>query len=152
MRLVTALAFALCMACGGGNKKHTDTTPTPDPIPKTAGPACSAVGEHLATLADRDPAASPDTAAAKKYSAACTTDAWSDDQRSCLATATSDDEVTGCLGTMTEIQKKPFHDVVKQEPASAAAADSAPPPPPAPKKSTTRGPTKKAGDPCQGGE
>lgn len=159
MRLVAALAFALCMACGGGNTKHTDTKPTPDPIPKTAGPACGAVGEHLATLADRDPAASPDKAMATKIAQACKTDAWSDDARSCFATANSDDEAEGCMKLLSDAQQQPLRERHK-EPAAAMApdAESAAPPPPAPTKSTTRAPVKKdkpksrSGDPCQGGE
>jgi len=162
MKLVAALlAFALCMACGGGNKKHTETTPTPDPIPKTAGPSCGAVGEHLATLADRDPSASPDKAMATKFADACKTDAWSDDARSCFATASSDDEAEGCMKLLSEAQQKPFTKMAKKSEPPAAAAEAAeapPPPPPAPSKSTTRGAVKKdkpksrSGDPCQGGE
>ena len=167
MRLVAALAFALCMACGGGNKKHTDTAPT-DPIPKTAGPECGAVGEHLATLADHDAAAGPDKAMAQKIAGACKTDAWSDDARSCFATANSDDEALGCMKLLTEPQHQAFDKATRTKaPAAAAAmapADSEaepaaePPPPPTPKKATTRGPVKKdkpksrSGDPCQGGE
>jgi hypothetical protein len=168
MRLVAALAFALCMACGGGNKKHTDTTPT-DPIPKTAGPECGAVGEHLATLADHDAAAGPDKAMAQKIAGACKTDAWSDDARSCFATANSDDEALGCMKLLTEPQHQAFDKATRtkaKEPAAAmapATADSeaepaAAEPPPPPKKATTRGPVKKdkpksrSGDPCQGGE
>src|ERR1041385_8127900 len=117
MKLVGVPAFALCIACAGGNKKHTAPTPA-DRIPKTAGPTCGAVGEHLATLADRDPAAEPDKAMAQKIAGACKTDAWSDDARSCFATASSDDEAEGCMKLLSDAQKQPLMERHK-EPAAA---------------------------------
>jgi hypothetical protein len=159
---VLALTFAMwCMACGGGNKKVESTAPTPDQIPRTAGPECSAVGEHLATLADHDAVKGPDKAMGAKLTEHCKADAWTDEARSCFATANTDDEAEGCVKLLTDTQKKVFTDVAKKgEPAAVQSDAAAAPPKEAPKtpsKGTTRGATKKdkptrTGDPCQGGE
>jgi len=160
MRVLAVVAFAMCMACGGGNKKVAPTPPTPDQIPKTAGPDCSAVAEHLATLAEHDAVKGPDKAMGAKINEHCKADAWADDARSCFATANTDDEAEGCMKLLTDTQKKVFTEVAKK--SEPAAADAAAPPKEAPKspspKGTTRGATKKGdkptrtGDPCQGGE
>ncbi len=108
---------------------------------------------HLATLADRDPTkeAAPDVAMRNR----CETDAWSDDARSCFATAQSEPELDGCKGMLTDLQRKSFGGDAKPAPAAAPAASAAPAPAadeaPAHR---SRGPTKKSktGDPCEGGQ
>ncbi|HTR49538.1 MAG TPA: hypothetical protein VMJ10_02460 [Kofleriaceae bacterium] len=154
-----ALVLSAVAACGG-SQKPAAPPPTPDPIPQTAGPSCKDVTVHLATLADRDP--TQDASANETLRQRCTSDKWSDDARSCLATAQSDDEVNGCKTKLTDAQRSAF-------PAPKAAAD-----PWAAQKGDaagagapggaadqqqgvrrTRAPQKKAktgGDPCEGGE
>jgi hypothetical protein len=147
MRLVALLLVASC----GGAPKSTPVAPHPDPIPKTAGPSCKAVAAHLATLADRDPTkeAAPDVAMRNR----CETDAWSDDARSCFATAQAEPEVDGCKSMLTDLQRKSFGEDAKPAPAAPAAA-AAPPPPPAGEQHRSRAPVKKSktGDPCEGGQ
>jgi len=159
MRLVAlSFGFAFCMACGGGNKR-ADTTPppTPDQIPKTAGPDCGAVAEHLLTIMEKDSAGNADKQAGAKVRDACKNDAWTDDARSCFATANTDDEADGCVKLLTDTQKKALTEVAKPKEPAAAESAAAPPPPADKPKPTTRGAVKKdkstrAGDPCQGGE
>ncbi|MBS1119746.1 MAG: hypothetical protein H6Q90_1974 [Deltaproteobacteria bacterium] len=164
MRLSLALPFVLATltACGGG-PKAAPTMPAakPDPIPHTAGPACTAVAEHLVIVLAVD---EPDTQAklGDMVRTRCTTDQWSDEARSCLAAAENGAEVKGCVGTLTEPQRTAFDaderallgktDAPKAE---TAPAPTAAPPPPA---RATRGATpkpkggSKTSDPCQGGE
>src|SRR5438067_3985351 len=99
-----ALVISVLVACGGSPKQDAKTTP--DPIPKTAGPSCKDVTAHLATLADRDPA--QDAKADGGLRQHCESDAWNDEARSCLGTASSDDEVEGCKTKLTAIQQKAF--------------------------------------------
>jgi len=151
------LVLSVVAACGGSQKPATVPPPTPDPIPQTAGPSCKDVTAHLATLADRDP--TQDASANETLRQRCTSDKWTDDARSCLATAQSDDEVNGCKTKLTDAQRSAF-------PAPKPAAD-----PWAQKKDAagggapggleqesarhTRAPQKKSktgGDPCEGGE
>jgi len=158
------LVLSVVVACGGSQKPATAPPPTPDPIPQTAGPSCQDVTTHLATLADRDP--TQDASANETLRARCSTDKWSDDARSCFATAQSDEEVTGCKTKLTDAQKtafpapKPAADPWKQKKADAAggddAADDAAEKPHDSGVRSTRGATKKkpktGGDPCEGGE
>ena len=151
-----ALVLSIVAACGGSQKPATVAPPTPDPIPQTAGPSCKEVTVHLATLADRDP--TQEASANDALRARCTGDKWSDDARSCFATAQSDEEVNGCKTKLTDSQRTAF-------PAAKPPAD-----PWAAKKADdgggggkdlqqesvrpTRGSQKKkpGGDPCEGGE
>src|SRR5438445_3678647 len=102
MRLVALILVV--EACGGG--KHAAPSPAPDPIPKTAGASCTQVVAHLATLADRDP--TQGEAANEALRARCDTDAWSDEARSCFATAQSEPELDGCKGMLNDRQKQAF--------------------------------------------
>ena len=99
-----ALVVSLLVGCGGSAKPVAK--PTPDPIPQTAGPSCKDVAAHLATLTEHDPAqdAKPDAA----LRGHCDHDHWSDDVRSCFATAQSDDEVDGCKTKLTAEQQAAF--------------------------------------------
>jgi hypothetical protein len=155
MRLVVLVCSVLA-ACGGGGSKPVAPKPTPDPIPKTAGPSCREVTTHLATLADRDPA--QDAKTNESLRARCESDGWSDEARSCFGTATSDEELDGCKTKLTAQQLTAFP---KQDKSAADPWSS-------PKdgkgnskddpKRKTRGfvpkdKTKsKDSDPCEGGE
>jgi hypothetical protein len=146
MRLL-AFVLASVVACGGNRAKPVEKL-APDPIPKTAGPSCKEVTAHLATLADRDPA--EDAKANESLRARCNSDGWSDEARSCFATATSDEEVDGCKTKLTTQQLTAFP---TQEKPAAADSWSAP----NEGSKTTRGPvpktkTKKDSDPCEGGQ
>jgi hypothetical protein len=147
--------------------------PKPDPIPKTAGPNCKAVAEHAVTvvLADK-PDAQPKMADILRGH--CDTDKWSDEARSCIATAQNESEAEGCSKMLTTAQHEAVKaDFEKMEGGThehgpmakpVMAPGSAPPPPADAKPRTTRGAVKKdkekdakggpskSGDPCQGGE
>jgi hypothetical protein len=124
--------------------------PKPDPIPKTAGPSCKAVIEHLATLSDRDPTQPSKGDAALR--GRCESDAWNDEARNCFSTAQSDAELDGCKGMLTPGQREAFG-------ASTSEAKAAPAPAPAPAAAPqpthkTRGavPKGKTSDPDEGGQ
>ena len=104
MKLLAVFAGVLL---GCGSSSPPAAKPTPDPIPKTAGPSCKAVADHLATLADRDPL-QDDAKTTAKLRAHCESDVWSDDARSCLATAQSQAELDGCKSMMTDAQRSVF--------------------------------------------
>jgi hypothetical protein len=165
MRLAP-LIFSVLVACGGGHKSPTTTLPppTPDPIPKTAGPACAAVADQLAIVLHADQ--TPDQAVTAKTTEAartrCETDKWSDEARNCLGSVQSESELDGCTKLLTDAQRTSFA-ALSGEPKPAAAAALAAPPAAdgaAPKKprSHTRGPVKKDktksgdSDPDEGGE
>jgi hypothetical protein len=103
-RLFTTLVLAV--ACGGGKPKATSTesAPAPDPIPKTAGPACAVVADKLAIVLHAD---APDAQAGAKaeLTARCGNDKWSDEARSCFATVQTDDEIDGCKQHLTDAQR-----------------------------------------------
>ena len=143
MRLLALLGSVL-LGCGGGAAKPV-AKPTQDPIPATAGPSCKEVATQLATLADRDP--SKDAKANESLRARCESDHWTDEARSCFATATSDAEVDGCKTKLTAQQQTAFSQPV--------APESAPAPKDAAKRKTRGYSPKdkgKDGDPCEGGE
>lgn len=155
MRLLAVVGLLL-VACGG-SPKHV-APPTPDPIPTTAGPSCKDVAANLSTLADRDPTKDPTTA---PIQARCQSDHWSDEARSCFATATSEPELDGCKTKLTDAQRQAFAPVAPEAKSSdpwdsAKPADSDDD---SDDKKTdgshhTRGPVKKGktSDPCEGGE
>lgn len=165
MRLPLALPFVLAIAaCGGSPKPAAPKAPEPvaDPIPRTAGPECKLVAEHIMQVV---PAEDPETRVkfGEVARTHCETDKWSDEARSCLNTIESEPEAEGCLKLLSDQQRKAFMaDASKLDPGSkgdAETAGAAPPPPPPAKARTTRGATKKessppakSSDPCQGGE
>jgi hypothetical protein len=157
MRLC-ALVSCVAMACGGAPKPAAKPTATPDQIPKTAGPSCRDVAAHLSTLADRDPA--EDAKLDGGLRGHCESDGWSDDARSCFATAGSDDEVAGCKTKLSPQQQGAFP-TQTAKPAAATGQGAGSDPWAAPKegaKHKTRGyvPKDKGkpkdSDPCEGGE
>jgi hypothetical protein len=158
MRLLALLVFTV--ACGGGAKPvATAPPPAPDPIPKTAGPACEVVADKLAIVVHAD---KPDAQAGAKAElrARCSDDKWSDEARSCFATVETDAELDGCRQHLDDAQKSALAKVTGDAaaptapaPAAAAApADTAPAKPS--KKRTTRGaqPKSDSSDPQEGGE
>ena len=155
MRLLALVVITV--ACGGGSKPVAAPPPAPDPIPKTAGPACDVVGDKLASVLHAD---KPDAQASAKaeLTARCTSDKWSDEARSCFATVESDAELDGCRQHLDEAQKSAL---AKLAPASAEPTPAAAPapaveaaPPKTPKKRATRGAQPKgySSDPQEGGE
>ena len=161
MRLTVLLGFLL-VACGG-SPKHAAPPPTPDPIPQAAGASCKEVAAHLATLADRDP--TEDAGKGAPIEQRCESDRWSDDARSCFATAQSQPELAGCETKLTDAQRQAFVKVAPQaaKPADAwggqgsGKPDDASPPDDDKEKAAhhTRGPVQKGdhtSDPCEGGE
>jgi hypothetical protein len=153
-----ALAVTLLVACGGGAKTAAPVE-KPDPIAKTAAPNCKTVVDHLATLGEHDPTQIPKADPALRGH--CENDAWSDDARSCFATAQSDGELDGCKSMLSESQRSAFAAAPGAAPpggGGGAAADSAATPMEKAKKSGaahgTRGPVPKGktGDPDEGGQ
>ncbi len=164
MRLHLALpSLLMIVACGGGNKPAPKIAEVkPDPIPHTAGPECKVVADHMVTVVSAD---TPDLHA--KLGAAlqtrCTTDKWSDEARSCLATMENEAETEGCVKLLSDAQRKALSDegaklgMADDEGPKTLTEGAAPPPDKSPKPRATRGATKKqpkggASDPCQGGE
>ena len=163
MRRLLLISLFLA-ACGGGHKPTVvaQPTPKPDPIPKTAGPDCKAVADHVVTvmLADKPDLQAKMSEAIRSH---CTADKWSDEARSCLATMQNEAEGDGCEKMLTDAQRKA---VDGESVGSSSSAAMPPPGAPAEPKPTraTRGatkkdpkdakgvPTKNSGDPCQGGE
>lgn len=159
MRLLALLVFTV--ACGGGAKQvAAPPPPAPDPIPKTAGPACDVVADKLAIVVHAD---KPDAQASAKAElrARCSGDKWSDEARSCFATVETDAELDGCRQHLDDAQKTGFAKVAGDGaatimPAPAAAsppAEAAPAKKPAAKRAT-RGaqPKGDSSDPQEGGE
>ncbi len=167
MRLHLALPFVLAAitasqlgACGGGPKAVAPKAPEPvaDPIPRTAGPECKLVAEHLMQVV---PAEDPETRGkfGEVARTHCEADKWSDEARSCLNTIESEPEAEGCLELLSDPQRQAFMaDAAKLDPGSKGDVETTGAPP-KPKPRTTRGATKKessppakSSDPCQGGE
>jgi hypothetical protein len=169
LRVVAVIAFVA--ACGGGSKPATTPKPepTPDPIPVTAGPDCAAVASHLVTvlLADKPDVHAKALPVIRQH---CNDDKWPDDVRSCMATASNDDESDACAKKLTDAQRDALEADAKRvmalddgdgavgaappTPASAAKPEAAPVPEKK-SKGTTRGATRKGpkeSDPCQGGQ
>lgn len=146
--LVAALA-----ACGGSSKPAAKPDPGPgvvaDPIPTTPGPDCATTAEKLSIVAQADsPAQQAEfQALVQKH---CTDDKWSDEARSCFATAENDAEAEGCASKLTEAQRKAIG--ARETPSGTPAPAMSPPPAPPATKSKTRGPAKRSSDPCEGGE
>lgn len=163
MRLLALLV--LTAGCGGA-KPAPAPPPAPDPIPETAGPDCGIVADKLAIVVHAD---APDAQAGAKaqLTARCTQDHWSDEARSCFATAESDAELDGCRQHLDEAQNAaldkvaPPHDAWGSPPGAPPGPDvpettSAPVDRMAPpKKRTTRGAQMggdATSDPQEGGE
>lgn len=100
-------ALVLVVACGGAPPTPTPQTPKAEPIPQTTAPTCKQVGDHLATLAERDPT-QDDAKLAKPLRDRCDSDAWSADARSCFATVQSPAELDGCRQLLTTSQRDAF--------------------------------------------
>ncbi|HEY5924996.1 MAG TPA: hypothetical protein VIV11_25115 [Kofleriaceae bacterium] len=153
MRLLALLL--LVVGCGGSAKPASTPPPAPDPIPKTAGPACDVVADKLAIVVHAD---KPDAQGMAKgnLKARCTDDKWSDEARSCFATVETEAEIDGCRQHLDDPQKAGLG---KHVPAAAPTAAAAPGPtvekatPPKAKRST-RGaqPKGDSSDPQEGGE
>jgi hypothetical protein len=161
----------MAVACSGGKNSTKPVTPLPpeqkpDPIPKTAGPECKVVAEQLVhmLLADKP---NKHAMAIPIVTKRCTEDKWSDEARSCAASAQNADEADGCVKHLTPAQKESMQNAAKAfEEDGPDAAAGGPAPPPAAPKPTTRGAIKKSeqskdkgtkgkpkgADPCQGGE
>jgi hypothetical protein len=153
MRFVALLI--LVVACGG--KAATPPPklpepPKPDPIPTTAGPACDAVANHVAELAGAEPDATESRARLTGAIAKrCTEDRWTDVVRSCLATATTDEEGEGCVNQLTKAQREAVErDVAEALEGTPDGEGKKEEGKMGGKRGTTRGGA--SADPCAGGE
>jgi hypothetical protein len=77
----------------------------------------------------------------------CQSDTWSADVRQCFGAMKTLSDGDTCGAQMTDPQRQALDNATKP-PAGGAAPAAAPTPTPA---STTRSPTIKSGDPCEGG-
>jgi hypothetical protein len=120
-QLPVALSVAMVLiGCGGGAAPASEpAVPSPappgarrDPIPRTRGPACKAVADRMAVvIGEHAPSQTEgDVHQHAVYELRCETDQWSDEARSCLATATTDAEADGCQQLLDREQRRRLAD------------------------------------------
>jgi hypothetical protein len=132
--------FVLVLAACGGSK--------PTATPKGESTSCAAVADAmLAPLTDgkEQTKAMLDKKEelAKTIRTRCDEDTWTDPVRGCFTSAKTLEAVDACSGQLTDDQR------TKLNATFGGAPEAAPPPPAeAPKAMKSR----KAGDPCDGGE
>lgn len=160
--MMRALLFSFVVAACGGNSPPPvkPEPPKADPIPVTAGPTCKAVGEQIVTFNDMGPDLKPKAQALVETR--CTEDKWTDEARSCFATATNGGEGEACAKEkLTKDQILAFErdiEALMTAEGGDEAKKAEPPPTEAPKSKSSKGTTRgvkqkpKGGDPCQGGE
>lgn len=164
--IYTFAVGCLVMACGGSPKTvNSPPPPKSDPIPKTAGASCKAVGEAVANHENVPPdMADMRPKIASLVETKCSEDKWSDEARSCFASAQSDAEFEACASSkLTPEQTKSIEaaasamggakDVGAKDAGAKDVKTDAAATPPKPKKATRGGTVKDNGaDPCQGGQ
>lgn len=135
-----ALFLILLAACGGSSK------PAAKPMGESA--SCAAVADAMLaplTAGKEQTKAMLDKKEelAKTIRARCDEDAWSADARGCFTSAKTLEAVDACSGQLTDDQRTKLNATFGAPEAEPAAA-----PTEAPKTMKSR----KAGDPCDGGE
>jgi hypothetical protein len=166
MRIVP-LVFAL--GCGGSTASTTPKNPNNDAV------TCAAVANAMVGMMMEGKNQENAAETADGFNAIirtrCDADAWTPEARQCLATMKTRSDAERCSAMLTEEQqsnlvrdqKEKFGAPPEQAPASTTAAPPpqgappaspmrAEPPKEAPKSAPKGGKTKKAGDPCDGGE
>lgn len=129
--------FVLLVACGGGGTKSPEA-------PKSEGASCTAVADAMlaplvAGKEETKAMLDKKTELAGQIRARCEEDAWSAEARGCITRATTLEAIDACSEQLTEDQRTKLN--AMSEPAPGAPAE-------APKAMKSR----KAGDPCDGGE
>ena len=143
----TAVIALVLAACGGSSKSSTMAK---------AGPSCSDVANSMVAMMAEGKESTKAFVDAKEgfvtiIRTRCDEDAWTPDAKQCLATMKSREDAERCSTLLTEQQQA---NLVRDQKAKFGAgspnpdAEPAAPPPEAPKAMKSR----KAGDPCDGGE
>jgi hypothetical protein len=137
--------FVLVLAACGGSSKSSAT-------PKGESTTCAAVADAmLAPLTDgkEQTKAMLDKKEelAKTIRTRCDEDAWGDEARGCFTSAKTLEAVDACSAQLTDAQRTKLNATFGGGPPEAEPA--AAPPAEAPKKAMK---SRKAGDPCDGGE
>lgn len=102
-------AAALLIGCSSAPPAKPAPPVAPrDPIPRTQGPGCKAVADHMAIVIGEHTPDQPDGDVHERamFELRCETDRWNDESRSCLATIATDAEAEGCLRTLTQAQQQ----------------------------------------------
>jgi hypothetical protein len=156
MQRVWVLVFV--MACASSPPAATPMAPASNAGAAGNDASCDqAVGKMMDTMTASKPDAPP--AAVKQYHdlfvSHCQADAWSPEVRACLAGSKTLDDADQCATKMTDAQRGALDQEMRPAPGAspppaAQPAATAPAPSP-PASSSTRSPTKKSGDPCDGG-
>ncbi|MBA3501914.1 MAG: hypothetical protein M4D80_12230 [Myxococcota bacterium] len=139
----TALIALVLAACGGSSKSSTMAK---------AGPTCGDVANSMVAMMAEGKESTKAFVDAKEgfvtiIRTRCTDDVWTAEAKQCLATMKSRDDAERCGTLLTEQQQA---NLVRDQKAKFGAGPPNPdaPPPEAPKAMKSR----KAGDPCDGGE
>jgi len=146
--------------CGGGSKSST-TTPT-----AATDRPCVHAADHLIDLTSAEAKDAPPEKLKQikdSFVTRCETDKWSAAMQTCVNDAKVPNDLAKCDELLTPEQRDALSKESAAEAAPGGAGAGAPPPPaprataPAPASSVmpapkTRGPAKKSGDPCEGGE
>jgi hypothetical protein len=162
----TAVIALVLAACGGSNKSAT--------MAKSDGPTCAAVADSMVAMMAEGKESTKAFVDAKEgfvtiIRTRCTDDVWTAEAKQCLATMKSRADAERCSTLLTETQQANLVRDQKAkfgadpEPEAQAAEPAAAPPAPLeaeknePPKKLRSAPakpakTKKAGDPCDGGE
>jgi hypothetical protein len=139
----TVLLGLALAACGGGSKSLA--------TPKGESTTCAAVADAmLAPLTEgkEQTKAMLDKKEelAKTIRARCDEDAWNEQARGCFTSAKTLEAVDGCSAQLTDDQRTKLNATFGGPPPEAEPAGAPPAEPPKAMKS------RKAGDPCDGGE
>lgn len=142
----TAVIALVLAACGGSSKSST--------MAKSEGPTCAVVADSMVAMMARGKESTKAFVDAKEgfttiIRTRCDEDAWTAEAKQCLSTMQTYEDAERCSTHLTEQQQQNLVRDQKEK-YGAKPEDAAPPPAPveAPKAMKSR----KAGDPCDGGE
>ena len=143
----TAVIALVLAACGGSSKSSTMAK---------AGPSCGDVANAMVGMMAEGKESTKAFVDAKEgfveiIRTRCDQDAWTADAKQCLATMKSREDAERCSTLLTEQQQA---NLVRDQKAKfgAGPAEADAPPPPAPVEAPKAMKSRKAGDPCDGGE
>ena len=139
----TVVLSLLLAACGGSSKSSTMAK---------AGPTCSDVADSMVAMMAEGKESTKAFVDAKEgfvtiIRTRCTDDAWTAEAKQCLATMKSREDAERCSTLLTEQQQA---NLVRDQKAKFGAGSESPEAPPAEAPKATK--SRKAGDPCDGGE
>jgi hypothetical protein len=143
----TAVIALVLAACGGNGSKSSTMA--------KAGPTCGDVANAMVGMMAEGKESTKAFVDAKEgfvtiISTRCTDDAWTAEAKQCLATMKSREDAERCSTLLTEQQQANL--VRDQKAKFGASPEAEAPPPPAPVEAPKATKSRKAGDPCDGGE